>query len=130
MPLAELKKLGFKCTMGQIYETCQPPADDKRFATIGGAPVKEIGVVINQGKVNLIRIETIGAYWDELKEAMIKNYGKPKKNSRVSALWDRGGAEFISAGVSKGKVEVIFGYSEFDSEQRIKERAKNGAKDF
>jgi hypothetical protein len=61
---------------------------------------------------------------------MTKNYGKPKKDGRLSVLWDRGGAEFISAGVSKGKVEVIFGYSEFDSEKRIKERAKKAEKDF
>jgi hypothetical protein len=46
MQVSEVKKLGLKCTMGQIYEICQPPTDDKRFATIGGAPVKETGVVI------------------------------------------------------------------------------------
>jgi hypothetical protein len=132
MPRAEVEKLGFKCAMGQkqIYEVCQPPVDDKRFATIGGARVKEIGVVIDNGKVNLIRIETVGAYWDELKEAMTKNYGKPKKDSRVSVLWDRGEAEYISAVVSKGKVEVIFGYSEMDSDKHIKERAKKAAKVF
>jgi hypothetical protein len=130
MPVSEVKKMGFTCMMGQIYEVCKPTADNKRFATIGGAPVKEIGVVIERDKVNLIRLETIGAYWDELKEAMNKNYGKPKKDGRLSVLWDRGGAEFISAGVSKGKVEVIFGYSEFDSEKRIKERAKKAEKDF
>jgi hypothetical protein len=130
MPLSEVKKLGFKCIMGQIYETCQPTSDDKRFATIGGAPVKEIALVINQGKVSLIRVATIGAYWDELKEAMNKNYGKPKKTSRLSVLWDRGGAEFITASLSQGKIEVIFGYSEMDSDKHIRERAKKGAKDF
>jgi hypothetical protein len=92
--------------------------------------VKEIDVVIDQGKVYMIRVETIGAYWDELKEAMTKNYGKPKKDSRLSLLWDRGGAEFIIASVSKGKIQVIFGYDEMDSDKHIRERAKKGAKDF
>lgn len=132
MPLSEVKSLGFKCMKGtgQIYETRKPTSDDKRFATIGGAPVKEIDVVIDQGKVYMIRVETIGAYWDELKEAMTKNYGKPKKDSRLSLLWDRGGAEFITASVSKGKIQVIFGYDEMDSDKHIRERAKKGAKDF
>jgi hypothetical protein len=130
MPVSEVKKMGFKCAMGQIYEVCTPETNDKRFATIGGAPVKDFGVVINKGKVNLIRVETIGAYWDDLKTAMNKNYGKPKKEGRLSVLWDRGGAEFISATVSKGKIEVIFGYSEFDSDKHIRERAKKAEKDF
>jgi hypothetical protein len=62
MPVSEVKKMGFTCMMEKIYEVCKPTADNKRFATIGGAPVKEVGVVIDQGKVNLIRLETIGAY--------------------------------------------------------------------
>jgi hypothetical protein len=64
---------------GQIYETCKPTSDDKRFAAIGGAPVKEIDVVIDQGKVAMIRVDTMGAYWDELKEAMTKKLWEAKK---------------------------------------------------
>jgi hypothetical protein len=132
MPVSEVKKLGFKCTQEKIFEVCKPNSDNKRFDTIGGAPVKEVGVVIDKGKgkVELIRLETIGAYWDELKAAMTKNYGKPKKESRSSVFWDRGDAEFISATISKGTIEIIFGYSEFDSDKRIKERAKKSEKDF
>ena len=49
---------------------------------------------------------------------------------RTSVLWDRGGAEFISAFVSKGTVNVDFAYNEFASDKAIRERARKGAKDF
>ena len=132
MPLSQVKSLGFKCMMGagQIYETCKPTSDGAPPIVANRLSVKEIDVVIDQGKVGMIRVETIGAYWDELKEAMTKNYGKPKKDTRLSLLWDRGGAEYITASVSKGKIQVIFGYDEMDSDRHIRERAKKGAKDF
>jgi hypothetical protein len=130
MPLSEVKKAGLKCITGKTNDVCKPTADDRRFATIGGVPVKEIGLLIDQGKVRLIRVETIGAYWDELKEAMSKNYGKPKKEAPLSVLWDRGGAEYITVSVSQGKIEVIFGYSDVDSDKRIKECTEKAAKDF
>jgi|GEM_PF-1231168 len=94
------------------------------------SPIRSMGAVIEKGKVTLIHIETIGAYWDDLIAAMKKNYGKPKKETGTSVMWDRGDAEFISAVVSKGIVNIDFGYSEFDSDKSIRQRAKKAEKDF
>jgi hypothetical protein len=132
MNALDAKKLGLdKCTKGQVFdENCERNPNDKTFDSIGGAPIKSMGIVIDKGKVESIGIETIGAFWPELITAMKKRYGAPKKETRTSVLWDRGGAEFISATVSKGTVTVHFGYNEADSEKNIRERAKKAEKDF
>lgn len=132
MNASEAKTLGLnKCQKGQVFdENCERNPSDTTFKSIGGAPIKSMGIVIDKGKVITIQLETSGAWWDDLIAAMKKNYGKPKKENSRSVMWDRGGAEFISATVAKGICIIIFAASEFDSDKAIRERAKKAVKDF
>jgi hypothetical protein len=132
MSASEAKKLGLnKCEKGQVFdENCERNTSDTAFKSIGGAPIKSMGIVIEKGKVITMQLETSGAFWDDLIIAMKKNYGKPKKENPRSVMWDRGGAEFISLTVSKGICTILFAASEFDSDKAIRERSKKAAKDF
>ena len=131
----EAKKLGFNnCKKGLISnETCERDKGNHRFSTIGAVPIDTMSISIGRNNlVELILIETNGAFWDDLVELMKKRYGKPKKENatKTNILWDHRSAEYISGNVAKGKTTLVFGYSEIDSEEHLKRRAKQGAKDF
>jgi hypothetical protein len=129
------KKLGFNnCKKGLISnETCERDVGNHRFSTIGAVPIDTMSISIGRNNlVDLILIQTNGAFWDDLVELMKKRYGKPKKENatKTNILWDRGSAEYLSGNVAKGKTTIVFGYSEIDSEEHLKRKAKQGAKDF
>jgi hypothetical protein len=134
MPAAEAKKLGIdKCKTDEkpkiFDETCEPGPNGNQFQSIGGARIQNLEIVIEKGKVGHIHIESVGL-WDDFIPIMKQHYGKPKKETRTTVTWDRGGAEYILAFVQKGIVNIEFHRDENGSDQAIKARTDKARKDF